>query len=404
MLIGSLLSDGHPWRAEAAAIGTLVWQGSVDTLTAAARAPVDLLLVDAGDLAVQDLPDLNAYRIARPATRILVALPPDAQPGDPLFEALARMGVYDMTSETALAAAIANTASYADAARWLPPPEASQPAPRGSWLFAQVAASRRSAWRRDIAAGPEPTPHDADDAPAAPARGRRPVLVAGRSIAILAAHGGAGATTVTALLAQVFAAQGLHVGILEADPGGGQLLRLFGRPLLEAGVESAQSPAEALVACGPRISVLARGFGAGAALGTPDVERSLSYLRGISDVTLVDAGRGTVGLGIAGPYADLLVLVAEPTPTGAAAAVRIANLLKTTRVPQLAGAVLNRRPTKRLTAADLGDALGCRILADIPALPAECFHLADSGRAGKELLGFLGPVADMLLTQRRAAL
>lgn len=132
MLIGLILGSEHPWRAEAVALGTVAWDGDASGLDGAARAPLDLLLLDAAEIEPGDVHAIRSYRIARPSTRILVSLPDDAQPGYPIAAGLVALGVYDLTQGQSLAEALARNPSYADAVRWQVEPQAP---PRGRGLL-----------------------------------------------------------------------------------------------------------------------------------------------------------------------------------------------------------------------------------------------------------------------------
>lgn len=124
MLIGLILSNDHPWRSEAAALGTVAWDGDAQSLDAAARGPLDLLLLDAAEIDPGDTPAIRSYRIARPQTRILVSLPDDAQPGHPIAAGLVALGIYDLAQGLSLAEALSRTSTYADAVRWHVEPQA----------------------------------------------------------------------------------------------------------------------------------------------------------------------------------------------------------------------------------------------------------------------------------------
>ncbi len=132
MLIGLILGSEHPWRTETAALGTVAWDGDAQGLDGAARAPLDLLLLDAADLDPADIPAIRSYRIARPSTRILASLPADAQPGHPVAAGLVALGIYDLAQGLSLAEALSREASYADAVRWHVEPQAP---PRGRGLL-----------------------------------------------------------------------------------------------------------------------------------------------------------------------------------------------------------------------------------------------------------------------------
>ncbi len=118
MLLGTILGSEHPWHDEAPTLGTVALEGDVSSLAGAARAPLDALLLDASVLEPADLDAIRAYRIARPTTRIVVALPDGAEPGSPVLAGLVALGVYDLVQGLSLADALGRTHTYADAVRW----------------------------------------------------------------------------------------------------------------------------------------------------------------------------------------------------------------------------------------------------------------------------------------------
>ncbi len=118
MILGLILSPDHAWRAQAAAIGTVAYDGDTQRLGDAARAPLDVLAVDAAELVRDDLDTIRAYRIARPQTRIVVALPAGAEPGNPVWATLVGMGIYDLAQGLSLRESLDRNPTYADAVRW----------------------------------------------------------------------------------------------------------------------------------------------------------------------------------------------------------------------------------------------------------------------------------------------
>lgn len=118
MILGLILSPDHAWRAQAAAIGTVAYDGDTQSLGDAARAPLDVLAVDAAELVRDDLDTIRAYRIARPQTRIVVALPAGAEPGNPVWATLVGMGIYDLAQGLSLRESLDRNPTYADAVRW----------------------------------------------------------------------------------------------------------------------------------------------------------------------------------------------------------------------------------------------------------------------------------------------
>ncbi len=118
MLIGLAIPQGHPWRAEADRLGTIAFDGTVQDLANAARAPLDLVLLDASSLAPADLDAIRAYRIARPQARIVASLQGDAKPGSQVLAGLVAMGIYDLCQSLTLPEALSLAPTYADAVRW----------------------------------------------------------------------------------------------------------------------------------------------------------------------------------------------------------------------------------------------------------------------------------------------
>ncbi len=120
MTLGLVLSEGHPWRDQAEALGQVAFDGDIagpNVLVGLARVPIDLLLLDASGMTPMDLEAIRNYRIARPGTRIVVSVPADAKPGDPIPSGLVALGVYDLSTGT-LEQAVAHHATFADAVRW----------------------------------------------------------------------------------------------------------------------------------------------------------------------------------------------------------------------------------------------------------------------------------------------
>ena len=121
MIVGLILPADHPWRDEAPMLGTVAFDGEISGLSGAARARIDVLLLDVTDLDSADLAAIRSYRIARPGTRMVVSLPvdgPAGQPGSPVLAGFVGMGVYDLTQGVSLQDALMRTPTYADAVRW----------------------------------------------------------------------------------------------------------------------------------------------------------------------------------------------------------------------------------------------------------------------------------------------
>ena len=178
MTLGLVLAEGHPWRDQAEALGQVAFDGDVagpNGLVGLARVPLDLLLLDASGMTPMDLEAIRNYRIARPSTRIVVSVPADAKPGDPIPSGLVALGIYDLCTGT-LEQALAHHATFADAVRWQ--------------THTATAPTLRE--RRSATAG-------------------RPVL-----IVVAGAGYGVGTTTMARLVAETVASQGHQAVIIDA--------------------------------------------------------------------------------------------------------------------------------------------------------------------------------------------
>jgi MinD-like ATPase involved in chromosome partitioning or flagellar assembly/DNA-binding NarL/FixJ family response regulator len=355
---------------------------------------------------------LWAIRTEHPDVRVVLLLGEGDREAEELKAAAIAAGVFDWVEgedvSSELLLRLQHPRSFADVARGrrLPPPsvpemqsdepaepeadEAAQERKGGGILegaartFAELSRLRRLKWARD-ADGEEPPPR---------ARGR-PVVV-GRVALVLGAHGGAGATSVTALLARRLEREGLRPGVVELPRGGGQMLRLLGADPVERGVEAGLLD---VVEAGG-VAVLPRGFGPGARIGTPDARPALDRLRAEADAVLVDAGSDVTYPPVQDALAasDIVILVAEPTVTGLASAAQAASSVRAVR--EFAGLVLNRRPGPHgLSAADAADAVLSRVVADIPWMPAE-FRSLSEGRDSPRLLEHVRTVAEMVVSPR----
>lgn len=256
MILGLILPENHPWREQATVLGTVAFDGEVHGLVAASRAHIDVLLLDASDLEPQDLDQIRAYRISRPQTRIVVALPEDVQPGSPHLAALVGMGIYDL-AHGPLTEALSHTPTYADAARWTLPED--------------EAATRRVQVRERIVERRI-------------AGSQRPVLV------VVAGVGyGVGTTTLANAVAEAARAQGQPVTLIDAAimPGASRL----------------DTPATALRAA-PR----------GGHLPILEIEAALRGQTG--GYVVVDAGRAgeSTGLPELALTADAVLLAVAPAP------------------------------------------------------------------------------------------
>ena len=177
MTLGLVLAEEHPWRNEAEAMGHVAFDGDIsgpNGLVGLARMPLDLLLLDAAGITPMDLEAIRNYRIARPGTRIVVSVPADAKPGDPIPSGLVALGIYDLSTGP-LDQALANHATFADAVRW-----------QNHTATAPTLRERRSA------------------------AARRPAL-----IVVAGAGYGVGTTTMARLVAETVASHGHQVVIID---------------------------------------------------------------------------------------------------------------------------------------------------------------------------------------------
>ena len=292
-------------------------------------------------------------------------------------------------------------------------------------LFAAATRHRRSTWAKDAdgtqAEGRERVPEADDQGRAADdendrPKGRRgrgrglgqlsrdaPAFAFGRIVVVIGLHGGAGCSSVTALLAHCVDRAGLRAGVLELAHGGGQILRAFGRGLVEQGVEAGHPPGEVAVERGRGTVVLPLGFGPGASVGVPQASEYLAWLRQCADIILIDAGcdltwppvREAVGA------CDEIVPVFEPTPTGVGSAARFLALADAGRWREKVKAcVLNRRATRHLSVPDISDTLGVAVALDIEHMPDDFHRLWHDGRASPALTGTVEPLAERLVVFR----
>lgn len=327
-------------------------------------------------------------------------------PGDPVDpDALARAltedrGWADLAPWLGLPAADPPPAPGADAASAGPPPSpAGDPVPPGPPVDSMPAPDAAQAPVGD-AARPEPDPARRVGRPrraAAPAAAIR----VGRRITVFGAHGGAGATTTVARLAHWYDAHGLAVGVWEAAPFGGGLLRWCGQPPVDRGWESGAPPETVAVPLGRTGRVVPRGWGPGA-LAAPLAAgaAACAWLAREQDLVLIDGGCGWVGpdAGILWD-ADALVLVVEPTPAGVAAACRWAELAAAVGARgRWAGAVLGRRLGPWPTAREVADLVGGPVFDDPPPDPGLFARWAAGGPPPPALADALAPLARALVT------
>jgi hypothetical protein len=370
-----------------------------------------------------------AVRQAAPRARIvwLVGADPDPTVGP----TAARFGIYhlvpgDPVDPEALARALAEERDWTALAPWLgltpaaPPPPGD---PTASSLPADTAApadpaaaapATRPAAEPSPDGAPDAAPHPRPEAgseptPAPAGRGRwgrrsprtAPAIRVGRRITVFGAHGGAGATTVAVRLAHWLDAHGLAVGLFEAAPLGGHLLRWWGRDPVEQGWESGAPPETVAVPVGRASRVCPRGCGPGSLAAAPEAAAAaLAWLARTQDVTLIDAGTGWAGPAAAPLWdADALVLAVEPTPTGLAAALRWLGIAEAAgAAARLVGVVSGRRPGPRPAARVVADLLGVPVFGDPPPDPGLFARWAASGPPPAALAEALAPLAQALVT------
>lgn len=188
-----------------------------------------------------------------------------------------------------------------------------------------------------------------------------------RTIAVLSGGTGAGATTLLVALAVRANAAGRRVGAVDADPCGGGLDVAFGIET-EPGVRwedllGSDGPLDG----GRLIERLPAGDDGPSVLSfgrqwctVPDelLDRTLSGLRAVHDLLLVDVGRYLPTPETVAEY-DELLLVARGTTSGLAAAGATAQRIE--RVPRL---VL--RGAGQAAAREAADALGMELAAVLP--------------------------------------
>ncbi|MET9203312.1 septum site-determining protein Ssd [Gordonia sp. NPDC003585] len=208
------------------------------------------------------------------------------------------------------------------------------------------------------------------------------------AVALLPAHGGAGASVLSLAVALTAARAGSHTLLLDLDeggPGADLLLGIEDRPglrwqdlSLEGGAVSAPALHHALPKAEDRLSVLASRGDDCTALRADAVSAVIDAGRGNGDLVVLDLPRESHPAVVAAiESTDLVVLVTTPTVVGCAAARRTAKRLLTGDV-QVALCVRGPSPGG-LRACQVADAVGLPLLASYrpdPRLPA---HL-ESGR------------------------
>jgi secretion/DNA translocation related CpaE-like protein len=188
----------------------------------------------------------------------------------------------------------------------------------------------------------------------------------GRTIAVLGAGTGAGATTLLVALAMRAHAAGRRVGAVDADPCGGGLDVAFGietapgvrwEDLLGSdGPLDGERLMERLPADGgPRVMSFGRQW---CTVPGELLDRALDGMRAVHDLLLVDVGRHLATPDSVAGY-DELVLVARGTAAGLAAAGATAQRIE--RAPQLVV-----RGTGHAAAHEAADALGMQLAAVLP--------------------------------------
>lgn len=357
-----------------------------------------------------------AVRHVAPRARIvwLVGADPDPTVGP----TAARFGIFhlvpgDPVDPDALARALTEDRDWAALAPWLGLPAADPPPAPGADAATGPPAPTGDPAPPGPPGDPTPAPEAAPEPDPArragrprrlPVREAAPAIRVGRRVTVFAAHGGAGATTAVALLAHWYDAHGLAVGVWEAAPFGGGLLRWCGRAPVDRGWESGEPPEAVAVPFGRAGRVIPRGWGPGALVAPGGAgAAALAWLARQQDLTLIDGG-----LGWAGPDAgilwdaDAVVLVVEPTPAGVAAALRWAELAQATgALGRFAGAVLGRRLGPRPTAREVAALLGGPVWGGDPAEPAAFARWAATGHPPAALLEAIEPLARALVADAR---
>ena len=181
--VGSVL-EARGW-AEAASVAVVTPAGGGAAMEGAARVPAELLLLD---VAVAEPRALLRYRLARPATRI-VLLAPDRRPGDRAVAAAVQSQVHDVADDLdRLPQLLDHPADFAAVARWLDPS-----------LAPDAPGEPRVVERTVIES--------------------RPVPVSRRTCAVAGPKGGIGRTTVAVNLAVAAAGMGRSVLLLDLHAG-----------------------------------------------------------------------------------------------------------------------------------------------------------------------------------------
>ncbi|HWC24829.1 MAG TPA: hypothetical protein VG502_21225 [Flexivirga sp.] len=188
-----------------------------------------------------------------------------------------------------------------------------------------------------------------------------------RTVAVLGGGTGAGATSLLVALAVRAHAAGRRVSAVDADPCGGGLDVGFGIET-EPGVRwedllgsdgplDGERLAERLPSGddGPRVLSFGRQW---CTVADELLDRTLSGLRAVHDVLLIDIGRHLATPDSVARY-DELILVARGTAAGLAAAGATAQRIE--RVPQLVV-----RGAGRAAAREAADALGMELAAVLP--------------------------------------
>ncbi|MGC4933439.1 septum site-determining protein Ssd [Gordonia sp. DT30] len=237
---------------------------------------------------------------------------------------------------------------------------------------------------------------------------RAPRRSAGGGLAVLSAHGGAGASVLSAATALAAGDAGEQVLLLDADDLGGGLDLILGIEdraglrwqdlTLEGGAVNGQALHSALPRVDDRVAVLTSRRDDSQPIHADAVLATLDAGRGHGDLVVVDLPRADTDVvrGVV-ESVDLVLLVTSATVAGCAAATQVAERLLT-RAADLALAVRGPSPGG-LRAAQIADAVDMRLVASYrpdPRLPARLEdgrpHIAARGPLGRAAQAVYGAV------------